>query len=452
MAPDNTTVLVYASLESAPEPKVAVIGRVLLEAKLFWGQDLLGVAHVRPEGEVRVAQLGLEVPGGHHHVVARVDGGCVALVTPGGERVPPGCRMTLRLGRARLRLTLVDDDVPALPKPKSDPMLRRAVLGAAILHLCVAAIVVHGRGSDASLANADLPTMQRMLAAADERAAAELAASLAASGPTSLPSADRGAEKKPDEGAAGNPARTTERRRATITKRSEGDERAAMFAEATSFGMIGLLGASPMPEGGRSKFADPLGESTMGNLFGDSIGDAIGAAGLDLSGAGEGAGGFGAGVQMGGIGALHHGKDWNVGAVDLIAETNGTSSGFGCGCGYGRASGMHIVKTPTMRMMEPAVSGRLPAEAIQRIVRANLGRMRGCYADGLAKDPSLEGRVAVKFVIDREGRVSFASAEGSSFPSASVSGCVARAFNALEFPAPENGIVTVVYPLVFSPS
>jgi hypothetical protein len=452
MAPENTTVLVYASLESAPEPKVAVIGRVLVEAKLFWGPDLLGVAHVRPENEVRIAQLGLEVPGGHEHVVARVEGGCVALVTPSGERVPPGCRMTLRLGRARLRLTLVDDDVPVLPKPKSDPMLRRAVLGAAILHLGVAAIVVHGRASEASLSNADLPAMQRMLAAADERAAEELAASLASSGPTTLPSTDRGAEKKPDEGAAGNPSRTTENKRARITKRSDGDERAAMFAEATSFGMIGLVSASPMPEGGRSRFAEPLGESSMGNLFGDSIGDAIGAAGLDLSGAGEGAGGFGGGVQMGGIGGLHHGKDWNAGAVDLISESNGTASGWGCGCGIGRLGGTHVVQTPKLRMMDPVVNGRLPPEAIQRIVRANLGRMRGCYADGLAKDPSLEGRVAVKFVIDREGRVSFASAEGSSFPSQSVSGCVARAFDALEFPAPEGGIVTVIYPLVFTPS
>jgi len=43
------------------------------------------------------------------------------------------------------------------------------------------------------------------------------------------------------------------------------------------------------------------------------------------------------------------------------------------------------------------VNGRLPPEVIQRIVRQNFGRFRNCYESSLRTNPSLTGRVAVKF-------------------------------------------------------
>ena len=56
-----------------------------------------------------------------------------------------------------------------------------------------------------------------------------------------------------------------------------------------------------------------------------------------------------------------------------------------------------------------SVSGRLPPEVIQRIVRQNFGRFRLCYENGLRNNPNLQGRVAVRFVIGREGDVIAAS-------------------------------------------
>lgn len=96
------------------------------------------------------------------------------------------------------------------------------------------------------------------------------------------------------------------------------------------------------------------------------------------------------------------------------------------------------------------VNGRLPPEVIQRIVRQNTGRMRLCYENGLRNNPSLRGRVTVKLVIDRSGAVSTASDGGSDLADAGVVACVVRAFGNLSFPAPEGGIVTVVYPLTFT--
>lgn len=109
----------------------------------------------------------------------------------------------------------------------------------------------------------------------------------------------------------------------------------------------------------------------------------------------------------------------------------------------------HTAKTPMLRMASVTVNGRVPPEVIQRIVRLNFGMMRACYQDGLRRNPKLEGRVIVRFVIGRDGRVARAVDGGSEIKDAKAIACVVEAFSRLEFPQPEGGIVTVAYPIVF---
>jgi len=106
----------------------------------------------------------------------------------------------------------------------------------------------------------------------------------------------------------------------------------------------------------------------------------------------------------------------------------------------------------TLREGVTSVNGRLPPEVIQRIARGNYGRLRLCYEDGLRNNPKLAGRVKVKFVIDRTGAVQTAVDGGSDLSDKGVVACVVRHFGNLTFPAPERGIVTVVYPIEFSPA
>jgi hypothetical protein len=103
---------------------------------------------------------------------------------------------------------------------------------------------------------------------------------------------------------------------------------------------------------------------------------------------------------------------------------------------------------------------RLPPELIQRIVRAQFGVLRNCYEAGLARNPKLEGRVATRFVIGRDGKVSQVSPlplgasesakSADAMPDPEVLRCIVAVFSALEFPPPEGGIVTVTYPIVFA--
>jgi hypothetical protein len=108
-------------------------------------------------------------------------------------------------------------------------------------------------------------------------------------------------------------------------------------------------------------------------------------------------------------------------------------------------------RAPRFRVGETTIKGRLPAEIIQRIVRQNHGRFRLCYEGGLRNNPALQGRVEVRFVIGRDGAVASVGNGHSDLPDSSVVQCVAQAYYGLSFPQPEGGVVTVVYPIVFSP-
>ncbi len=216
--------------------------------------------------------------------------------------------------------------------------------------------------------------------------------------------------------------------------------RASMLEEAATFGMIGVVGNTPA-----GLVSTPWGHSALGNeandaagnMWGDRIGDAYGTAGLSLSGTGQGGGGRGEGIGIGTVGTIGHGLGHGIGG--------------GVGSGHGHLEGGYTPGVPFIREGATSVSGRLPPETIQRVVRASFGRFRGCYAEALARNPTLEGRVVVKFVIDRAGSVSTTADAGSDM-SAPVTECVVRRFGDLSFPQPTGGIVTVVYPLVLTPT
>ena len=250
-----------------------------------------------------------------------------------------------------------------------------------------------------------------------------------------------------EEGSMGNPnSRNSNKSYGIAGPKDNADvhiARMAALRDASTFGMIGLLNTAsggdpnaPTAPWGRD---DSLGNnaiSARGNMWGSEIGDAFGAGGLGLSGIGEGGSGKYEGIGLGSIGTIGKG----AGLVDR--------EGFGNG--HGHLSSGHKVKSPVVRFGTTVATGRLPAEVIQRIVRQNYGRFRVCYEAGLRINPNLQGRVAVRFIIGRDGSVSNVGNGGSDLPDPNVTQCVIKGFYGLSFPAPENGIVSVQYPIMFS--
>jgi hypothetical protein len=257
-----------------------------------------------------------------------------------------------------------------------------------------------------------------------------------------------GTRAKGEEGSMGNPNTKDSGHKYGVQGPKDNPDphlaKQAALQEAAQFGMIGLISTmgggdpnAPTAPWGREESSGADEKSARGNMFGDTIGDSFGAGGLGLSGVGEGGGGRGEGIGLGNFGGLGHGA--------------GTGTGQGIGNGRGRLGGGHQVKSPKLREGATQVNGRLPPEVIQRIVRQNFGRFRLCYENGMRANPNLQGRVAVKFVIDRSGAVSMTADGGSDLPDQSVVQCVVRGFGNLSFPQPEGGMVTVVYPIIFNP-
>lgn len=125
------------------------------------------------------------------------------------------------------------------------------------------------------------------------------------------------------------------------------------------------------------------------------------------------------------------------------------------GTNAGRAKDPAPPPAPTDAAVFPGkkVVGRIAPDLIQKVVRANFDPLRTCYESGLKRNRDLQGRVAVKFVIDTEGRVVSAVDAGSDMPDREVIQCIVAEYRKLTFPKPEGGgIVTVIYPIVFNPA
>jgi len=258
-----------------------------------------------------------------------------------------------------------------------------------------------------------------------------------------------GTRAKNEEGSMGNPTVSNRNGRYGIAGPRDNlnvhVSRDEAMKEAKTFGLIGLLNAgragdpkAPTAPWGQDDASGRDEFSATGNMWGDNIGDAFGSGGLGLTGIGQGGGGLGEGIGLGYVGTIGNGAG------------TGPGQGFGAGGGNLHQRG-HKSKSFQMRVGTSIISGRLPPEVVQRIVRQNYGRFRMCYEQGLVRNPNLQGRVQVRFVIGRDGAVANVQRGDSDLPDSAVVNCVMSAYYGLSFPQPDGGIVTVAYPIMFQP-
>jgi hypothetical protein len=247
--------------------------------------------------------------------------------------------------------------------------------------------------------------------------------------------------------------------------------REAALRETATFGLVpGLLAVpvsadphAPSSPWGRATSLATDRTSARAPLWGDTIEDAFAAGGLALSGTGEGGGGRADAMGLGDIGALGRGAgtgtNASFGPGDGLGGAGEGSGGRGEGISLGGIGSLGMSSRAASRAIRPGrvigdgctIHGRLGPDAIQRVVRANFGRFRGCYENGLARNPTLQGRVTTRFLIARDGSVAYTADGGSDLPDANIVACVVRAFSGLSFPEPAGGTVSVDYPIAFSP-
>jgi hypothetical protein len=459
----------FCVIERADDDEDADERSDAVQLTVAWGDTAIATrVFTRPtRAPLAAFDLGLEE---RFEVVMGEGGPSLRAFGAPGEGVPVRSRVTVHLRNEAAKLTVVAEPVrseshrAALLPDSRTARLAIAVLFAFPMMSSVLALVKRDTTEvDVEAAYERVQMMRAAIAAADAREAMRDEGAATTVDPNAgdvSQAGGTGARRNGEEGAKGDPSMTQENGVARVETRRHAPARVETeMEEAKLFGMVTLLARDEIASRAVSAFANENVEAARGGLTGDAWSDSFGAGSAGLSGVGEGGGGKGAGIGLSNIGGL--GRGVGNGTSEGVGMGGGASGtcddtcvgrGQGFGRGHGRLGVTHHYRTVSWGDEGlTQVNGRLPPEAIQRIVRQNFGRLRACYETGLERDPSLEGRVAVKFVIDRSGAVAVAELDAASttLSDAKVTSCVVAQYTRMTFPQPEGGIVTVVYPVVF---
>ena len=243
------------------------------------------------------------------------------------------------------------------------------------------------------------------------------------------PDAGEGAKAKEEEGKVGKRDAKMEKAKGN---KVEMQERELDREIAENAGVLGALDESGELDGmfGSSALNADL-TGGLGGLLG-AKGTQIGAGGLGSRGSGLGGGGTAAG--LGGLGTQGRGSGRSG-----YGQGGGSFGEKGEG-GIGRIGG------------DPIILGALDKSLIDAVIKRHMNQIRYCYQRELTRDPSLGGKITIKFVIAKDGSVSRASIKTSTMGSSAVENCIAGRFRRFQFPEPKGGgIVIVSYPFIFSP-
>lgn len=205
-----------------------------------------------------------------------------------------------------------------------------------------------------------------------------------------------------------------------------GDKQAMQKAVAKS-GLLKVIGAA----GGAGAFEDVLGGS---NGVGDVASALSGASGVGVATADALAAGGPRGGTAGsaaGIGDLGTSGGGNVALAEKGAATV-------------RAS---------MQMQAPDVeSSDVDREKLAAYVRARKGAIQQCYEKELKRNPSLKGKVVVRFSITTSGRTGDIDIEENTTGNEAVASCIRTTIRGWVFPFKPESDVPVAYPFVFAPA
>jgi TonB family protein len=95
-------------------------------------------------------------------------------------------------------------------------------------------------------------------------------------------------------------------------------------------------------------------------------------------------------------------------------------------------------------------TGRLDKRIVRQYIQRQMASIRWCYQRSFQKNPELEGKISVQFIISANGSVISSKILSSNMGDKEMDECVSGRILNWKFPAPEGGgVVKVNYPLVF---
>jgi outer membrane biosynthesis protein TonB len=94
-------------------------------------------------------------------------------------------------------------------------------------------------------------------------------------------------------------------------------------------------------------------------------------------------------------------------------------------------------------------SGKLDRAVVKQYIRKQLAKIRWCYQKAFQRNPDLEGKLTVSFIISPTGSVMSSKVIATTLNDRDLEGCIEKKILTWRFPAPKGGgVVKVNYPFV----
>lgn len=114
------------------------------------------------------------------------------------------------------------------------------------------------------------------------------------------------------------------------------------------------------------------------------------------------------------------------------------------------SSSLPSAKVPRGNATFGAIPGVPGVTDLERVMAMSRARVRSCYRQGLAADPSMSGKLVVTITVDGKGEITQAAATTNTGISAAVAECVARVFRTMQLTPPTKPPATVAVPITFA--
>ena len=104
---------------------------------------------------------------------------------------------------------------------------------------------------------------------------------------------------------------------------------------------------------------------------------------------------------------------------------------------------------------DAVVMGSIDKELIRKVIQEHASQIRYCFEQQLALNPRLQGKVAIKWIIQADGTATNPQVEASAttLENAQVHECMMSRITSWQFPKPKGGGIAVInYPWILRAS
>ncbi len=248
----------------------------------------------------------------------------------------------------------------------------------------------------------------------------------------------------PPEEKKGEAEKVAEEKKPVEEKKAEDRKKAAESPEQVAAKKAARTAAiaKAVQSKGILKVLGALGPGTGGGAVADVFGTGGGIG--DVASALSGAGGVAVANDPSAAGGRKGGGQGEAASIGSLATSGGGKVNYGAKTEV-RVSGSVAAEEAEVD------SSDIDQAKLAAFVKARMGLIKACYENALKRNPSLKGKIAVRFTILETGGLADITPALNSLGSPEVASCIVNTMKAWRTQFRPSGPVTVEYPFVFQP-